>query len=88
MITGPITLRLVLAHHWFDAIERGTKTIEYRAMSPHWTRLIWNRRDRISAVVFQRGYTKRTLERPVASIDVGPCPYPGWPGNFYRIHLP
>jgi len=23
----------------------------------------------------------------VTTIDIGPCPYPGWTGNFYRVHL-
>lgn len=81
------TLHLVLTHHWYDMIAGGTKTVEYRAMTPHWKRLIWDRRDTIVRVRFARGYTKTTLTRTVRAIDVGPCLYDGWPAKFYRIHF-
>lgn len=82
-----MTLTLTLTHHWFDQTESGAKRIEYRAMTPHWKRLIWDRRDRIKRVRFSRGYTKRTLTFAVSHIDIGPCPIEGWHGDFYRIHF-
>lgn len=82
-----ITLHLVLTIHWFTEMVEGRKDIEYREMSPHWKRLIWDRRDRITHARYSRGYTKTTITRPVVKIDIGPCPYDSWPGNYYRIHM-
>ena len=82
-----ITLHLVLTHHWFDETEAGRKRVEYRVMSPRWMDQIWERRNRIAAVRFARGYTSRTITRPVERIDIGPCPIPGWGGDFIRIHF-
>lgn len=82
-----ITLHLVLTHHWYDQTESGEKRIEYRYPSPRWMEQIWERRDHISAVRFARGYTSRTITRPVERIDIGPCPIPGWGGDYIRIHF-
>lgn len=82
-----ILLHLVLTYHWYDEIEAGRKDIEYRAMTPHWGKLIWDRRKRITSVRFARGYTSTMLVYPVIKIDVGRCPYPGWSGDYYRIHF-
>lgn len=84
---GSVVLHLVLTHHWYDETESGTKRTEYRAMTERWKRQIWERRDRIAAIRFARGYTSRTLTRSVESIDIGPCPIPGWAGDYYRIHF-
>jgi hypothetical protein len=86
-LVRPITLFLVLTHRWYDETESGAKRTEYRAMTERWKRQIWERRDRIAAVRFSRGYTSRTLTRSVESIDIGPCPIPGWAGDYYRIHF-
>lgn len=80
-------LHLVLTYHWYDEIAAGRKTIEYRAMTHHWDKLIWKRRKQIVEVRFARGYTKTVLVRSVVGIDIGPCPYHGWEGNYYRIHF-
>ena len=82
-----VTLNLVLAAHWFDVMASGRKDTEYRAITPYWRRLIWDRRGRVAHAVFHRGYTCASLLRPVLGIDVGPCPYPGWPGDYYRLRL-
>jgi len=66
----------------------GEKDDEYRAMTVHWKRLIWDRRARITHVRFARGYTKTTMLRPVHSIDIGLCPYEGWNDSYFRIHMP
>jgi hypothetical protein len=88
VMTDPqITLRLVLTHHWFDETASGRKVTEYRAMTDWWRRLIWDRREQIHAVRFDRGYSKRKITRKVTRIDIGPCPIPGWSGNFYRVHF-
>ena len=82
-----ITLNLVLTHHWFDEIAAGRKRIEYREIKPHWTRLIWDRRDKITHVKFQRAYNNTAPEiiYRVTFIDKGMCPYTGWTGKFYFI---
>lgn len=84
----PVVLHLVLTHHWFDEMMDGRKDIEYRAPTPHWKRLIWDRRERIQYARFARGYTRETFMRPVVMIDFGPCPYERWDGNYFRIHMP
>jgi hypothetical protein len=86
-LLGSVVLHLVLTHHWYNQTESGAKRTEYRAMTDRWRRQIWERRDRITAVRFARGYTSRTLTRSVESIDIGPCPIHGWAGDYYRIHF-
>jgi hypothetical protein len=87
MNTEVITLHLVLTHHWYDVTESRNKTIEYRAITPHWDKLIWKRKDRIKYVRFQRGYSKQTMTFHVTHIDIGPCPIEGWDSDYYRIHF-
>jgi len=82
-----LVVHLVLTYHWFDEMLAGRKHIEYRAMTPHWRRLLWDRRDRIDAARFSRGYTATTIMRPVYTIDAGRCPYHGWDRRYYRLHL-
>jgi len=83
----PVVLHLVLTRHWFDEMLAGRKDIEYRACTPYWRRLLWGRRRRITHARFSRGYTSRTILRPVLAVDCGGCPYDGWDGRFYRLHL-
>lgn len=83
----PVRLTLVLTGHWYDTTERGEKRVEYRKMSPHWERMIWHRRERITSVRFSRGYSKQAMTFDVTKIDTGPCPLPGWNGLFYRVHF-
>lgn len=85
--TQKINLHLVLTYYWFDELKNGTKSIEYRKMSEHWRRLIWDRKELISSVTFQRGYTQNRLTLKVSRIDKGECPYPGWDSIYYRIHV-
>ncbi len=82
-----IRLHLVLTYHWFDEMVAGRKDVEYRLISPHWMRLIWDRRERIGMVRFSRAYTSSTITRPVVSIDTGPCPLDDWNSTYYRIHM-
>lgn len=84
---GPVLLCLPLTFHWYDQTENGGKVIEYREMTERWRKQIWDKRERITAVRFSRGYTSRTLTRSVERIDIGPCPIPGLAGDYYRIHF-
>ena len=82
-----MTLHLILTFHWYDLTVSGAKTIEYRAMSERWRKLIWDRRDQITHVRFARGYTSTMQTFRVHWIDMGSCPIPGWDGTYYRIHF-
>ena len=86
-MTQTFIIHLVLTFHWFDEMIAGRKDWEYREMSAHWQRLIWDRRHSIKAARFSRGYTKTTILRPVFSITIGPCPIDGWNGDYYRLEL-
>lgn len=39
--------------------------------------------------VFRLGYSRQypDIIRRVTKIDIGPCPYKGWDGKFFRIHF-
>ena len=84
-----MTLHLVLTEHWFDETKSGHKRTEYRAMSDHWQRLIWERREQLKHVKFQRAFAKnpQRMTFDISNIDIGPCPIPGWSGEYYRIHF-
>ena len=82
-----MNLHLVLTFHWFGEIQSGRKRIEYRQMTPRWKKLIWDRRDKLGTVAFARGYTKNSETYAIDKIDIGPCPYEGWAGEYYRIHF-
>ena len=80
-------IHLVLKGVWFDMMVSGMKDVEYREIKPHWIRLLWSNRNTITHAKFSRGYTKKSITRKVRSIDIGPCPYAGWAGDYYRIHM-
>lgn len=82
-----MTLHLVLTFHWYDESVALRKPTEFRAPTPRWMRLIYDRRDRITHVRFARGYTSTTTTFRVSHIDLGPCPIPGWDGDYIRIHF-
>jgi predicted transposase YbfD/YdcC len=81
-------LHLVLTQHWYDEHASGRKDVEYRAMSPHWKRLIWDRKHKLTHVRYSRGYSSTTMIRKIAEIDQGPCDIEGWGGMYYKIHHP
>jgi hypothetical protein len=81
------SIHLVLTHEWFDKTASGEKRVEYRAMTPRWMKRIYNRRDVLCLVTFARGYTKTTRTYSIRDIDIGPCPIPGWAGDYIRIHF-
>ena len=86
-----LVAHFVLKRHWHAEMLAGRKDIEYRAITPYWTaRLMRHLRGgpKVTHAAFSRGYTARgRFIRPVTLIDIGPCPYPGWTGDFYRVHL-
>lgn len=61
-------MNFALTAHWFDKIERGEKTHEYRAKTAYWTRRI-NKLSKGDAITFSRGYTKRRLQAVVVDIQ-------------------
>lgn len=80
------TVHFILTRHWYDEMVQGRKDIEYRAVTPYWTARLTRRP--VTHAVFSLGYTARVrIVRPVNAIDIGPCPYSGWTGDFYRVHL-
>lgn len=87
MVEPPRTLHLVLTHHWFDEITAGRKLVEYRALTRHWAKRIWNAVEPGDLVCFSRGYTQETITRRITQIDVGDCPYDGWDALYYRVHF-
>lgn len=82
-----MNIHLVLTYEWFDEVLSGRKRIEYREVKPYWRTRIWDRRNEIRSVSLSRGYTYDTLNFGVSKIDIGECPYVGWNGKYYRIHL-
>jgi hypothetical protein len=88
-----MTLKLNLTFHWYDETAAGRKRVEYRATTKEdgkpsrWYGEIWLKRNEITAVRFARGFTPTTITFAVVKIDIGPCPIPGWEGDFYRIHF-
>lgn len=39
--------------------------------------------------VFRLGYSRKypDIVRRIVKIDIGPCPYDGWDGDYFRIHF-
>lgn len=81
------TLHLFLKGYWYDQVLYGDKRIEYRAMTSRYLKQIWERRDTLKTLVLHRGYTACVLIAAIVKIDVGPCPYKGWDGEYYRIYF-
>ena len=84
-------LVLPLKRGWFAKIWNGEKRTEYRAVKPYWTKRIgaWVGDNAPRFILFQIGYAKdgpRLLVQ-TTGVDVGPCPYPGWSGDYYRIRF-
>jgi hypothetical protein len=77
------TLKLVLTHKWYDMIEAGIKTEEYRGITPYWVkRLNATRNNAIGStrvgtdkthVQFQRAYPKNPprMTKAIKSIRIG-----------------
>lgn len=61
-------LHLVLKHQWYNLIESGEKTSEYREIKPYWENRFKKHYD---TVTFQKGYTKNppTMVFEIISIE-------------------
>ena len=82
----PVVVHFVLTRHWYAEMLAGRKDIEYREITPYWSSRLTRRK--VTHAAFSCGYTARgRFVRPVTMIDIGPCPYRGWTGEFYRVHL-
>lgn len=81
------TLKLVQTFHWYDETQSGRKRVEYRKMSPHWKKLIWDKRAALTHVRFQRGFHPPIQQQTfaIAQIDIGSCPIDGWNDQYYRV---
>lgn len=70
------TLHLVLKHKWFDAIDRGEKTVEYRDNTPYYLIRIQNVYNAAidlntkPKVCFHKGYTKTTMTFHINRVNV------------------
>lgn len=76
------TIHMTLTYKWFDLVESGKKTEEYRRWVPGWRKRL-NGLKRDDLVVFHRGYTGRTLTRKIEDIRV----IGGWdlPNDVYKF---
>lgn len=61
------TLHLPLKAKWYEMIESGVKTEDYREIKPYWTKRIGI----MDAVKFSYGYTKRTMMFECRRITIG-----------------
>lgn len=61
-------LDLVLKRKWYDMIESGEKTEEYRDITGYWFSRI---NDRLTHVRFRRGYTKTAMIFEIKRISTG-----------------
>lgn len=82
------TLYLILKDEWYDMIERGIKTEEYREIKGYWIKRLEGKE--FNRVRFSLGYTKRTMIFLCDGIEIG-TGNPKWgaePGkNYYVIKL-
>lgn len=62
-MSAGLVLHLVLKHKYYDAIDRGEKTIEYRDNTPYWCRRIVPHLNinGTNMVIFHRAFTKVTM---------------------------
>ncbi len=85
-------LYLNMKREWFAKIWNGEKTVEYREFKPHWIRRIgdWANAAPLTKFVEMRlGYYRNApaMLIQVYRVDIGKCPYPGWDGQYYRLHF-
>ena len=72
-------LHLILKRRWYNLIERGEKTEEYRDITPYWTKRICGTdflQDTVTTtefthVIFHYGYSNRTMEFRIESVTTG-----------------
>lgn len=83
-----------LKKEWYDRIASGEKTVEYRRICDHWMSRLCEKLPnskghkirRFDVAEFRLGYKKQgAIVRRITNIDIGPCPYDGWDGEYFRI---
>jgi len=62
-------LHLVLKSEWYDMIEGGVKTEEYREIKPYWTKRFRN--FDFTHVTFHKGYTNETMTFEIRGFEIG-----------------
>lgn len=84
-------LVLNMKREWLAKVWNGEKIVEYREKKPYWDKRLANwvgdRCGRFVLMVW--GYRKKTpaVLLQVNRVDIGPCPYKGWGGEYYRLHF-
>lgn len=87
-------LHLTLKAKWYDMINCGIKTEEYREIKDYWfKRLVWNPWEgeyyskKYDRVVFHFGYTNRTMMFEITSItfDTGKVEWGAEKGKLYFV---
>ena len=89
-----------LKREWYDMIASGKKIVEYRKVNAFWMKrlvdgtigpdgVLRGSIKRFDTAVFRLGYSRKhpDIERNIVNIDIGPCPYDGWSGEYFRIHF-
>ena len=79
-------LNLVLNADWYMQFEEKQMHIEYREITPYWTKRIWDNRDEITLVKLRKGYTKKAMILKVDKITKGKLPGFESHGLLYLIH--
>ena len=62
-------LNVIVTHCWYDMIECGKKTEEYRKKTPYWNNRLNGKR--YDAIRFHRGYTKTVMLFQIAYLITG-----------------
>ena len=68
-------LTFILKKEWFEKIESGEKTVEYREATPYWNKRVASFIGKIreaegsDLVIFRLGYTKKFLKARITKIE-------------------
>lgn len=57
-------IHATLTYQWFDEINAGRKTAEYRRITPYWEKKLTNIKPG-DCIVFHRGYSDKTIRRRI-----------------------
>ena len=77
-------IHATLTYQWFDEINAGHKTAEYRRITPYWEKKLSNIKPG-DCIVFHRGYSDKTIRRRILYVrkisgwDLPPAEY-----NFFK----
>lgn len=70
---GRKTIHLVLKHKWWNMIESGVKTEEYREIKPYYEKrllYVYDTNDTV-LVCFHKGYTSETMTFVIEGVSIG-----------------